>query len=406
MVALSVAFYARLSVGSRQIVEIFNILNEFMGNIFGKIPAYTTIGYWTQELGLSVYKESCGLLKGKRYALIVDESMMIGSEKLLLTLAIPADNRGSVITEKDISIADISVAKSWNGDSIQEVLEKVVDKIGHKPEYVISDNGSTMNKAIRKAGYNHHLDVSHTLGMFLERVYKKEADFQELSHKVQMARLKYNMQDVAYIQPPSQRSIARFMNMSKWIDWICRMQYVYHTLQDNIKSIYAFIPQNASLVDELSETMDCITKIEKDVKKNGWSNETSMRSRQLVRENLMTGNERQRRIGFMILEYIKREVSLVDEEGSHNSSSDPIESTFGVIKARMSNDKLVGITPLILLMPLRLKLADKNKRLNFKFKERLEEGRHRHIKEWMNENLTPNLVVKRLNTIGKKCIGF
>ena len=59
MVALSVAFYARLSVDSRQIVEIFNIQNEFMGNVFGKVPAYTTIGYWTQELGLSVYKESC-----------------------------------------------------------------------------------------------------------------------------------------------------------------------------------------------------------------------------------------------------------------------------------------------------------------------------------------------------------
>lgn len=112
MVALSVAFYARLSVGSRQIVEIFNILNEFMGNVFGKVPAYTTIGYWTQELGLSVYKESCSLFKDKRYALIVDESMMIGSEKLLLTLAMPAINAGSAITEKDITIVDISIAKS------------------------------------------------------------------------------------------------------------------------------------------------------------------------------------------------------------------------------------------------------------------------------------------------------
>lgn len=36
MVALSTAFYARLSIGSRQIVEIFNILNEFMDNIFVK----------------------------------------------------------------------------------------------------------------------------------------------------------------------------------------------------------------------------------------------------------------------------------------------------------------------------------------------------------------------------------
>ena len=245
MVALSVAFYVRLSVGSRQIVEIFNILNEFMGNVFGKVPAYTTIGYWTQELGLSVYKESCSLFKDKRYALIVDESMMIGSEKLLLTLAMPAINAGSAITEKDITIVDISIAKSWNGTSIKNVLEKVADKIGHKPEYVISDNGFTVCKAVRDAGYAHHSDISHTLGIFLERVYKKEADFQELSNNVQLARFKYNMQDVAYVQPPSQRSIARFMNMSKWIDWISRMQYLYHTLRDDIKSIYAFIPHNA-----------------------------------------------------------------------------------------------------------------------------------------------------------------
>ena len=56
------------------------------------------------------------------------------------------------------------------------------------------------------------------------------------------------MQDVAYVQPPSQRSIARFMNMSKWIDWISRMQYLYHILRDDIKSIYAFIPHYADNV--------------------------------------------------------------------------------------------------------------------------------------------------------------
>lgn len=128
------------------------------------------------------------------------------------------------------------------------------------------------------------MDISHTLGVFLERAYKNEADFQELSSKVQMARLKYNMQDVAYVQPPSQRSVARFMNMSIWIGWINRLQYVYHTLQDDIKSIYAFIPQNASLVDELSETMDCITKIEKDVKNNGWSHDVISRCKQLVKQ--------------------------------------------------------------------------------------------------------------------------
>ena len=406
MVALSVAFYSRLSVGSRQVVEIFNILNEFMGGMFGKVPAYTSIGYWAQELGLSVYKESCSLFKDKRYALIIDESMMIGSEKLLLTLAVPADNEGHVITEKDIVIVDISIAKSWNGTTIEDVLKKVAEKIGHDPEYVISDNGSTIGKAVRDAGYRHHLDISHSLGMFLERVYKNEPDFQELSKKVSDARLKYNMQEVAFIQPPSQRSIARFINMSKWIEWASRMQYVYHTLQDDIKSIYGFIPQNASLVDELSEVMSCINRIEKDIKNNGISHESAARCKQLVRNTLMSGNERQHKIGTFILEYLDRETSFMDEDESHNASTDTIESTFGVVKARKSDDKLAGVTPIILMMPLRLHFADKTRRVNFNFKERLETGRHCHIKEWTDVNLSPNLVIKRRETIGKKCVGF
>ena len=406
MVALSVAFYSRLSVGSRQVVEIFNILNEFMGGMFGKVPAYTSIGYWTQELGLSVYKESCSLFKDKRYALVIDESMMIGSEKLLLTLAVSADNEGHVISEKDIVIVDISIAKSWKGTTIKDVLKKVAEKIGHDPEYVISDNGSTIGKAVRDAGYKHHLDISHSLGMFLERVYKNEPDFQELSKKVSDARLKYNMQEVAFIQPPSQRSIARFINMSKWIEWASRMQYVYHTLQDDIKSIYGFIPQNASLVDELSEVMSCINRIEKDIKNNGISYESAARCKQLVGKTLMLGNERQHKIGTFILEYLNRETSFMNEDESHNASTDTIESTFGVVKARKSDDKLAGVTPIILMMPLRLHFADKTRRVNFNFKERLETGRHCHIKEWTDVNLSPNLVIKRRETIGKKSVGF
>lgn len=406
MVALSVAFYTRLSVGSRQVVEIFNILNEFMGGMFGKVPAYTSIGYWTQELGLSVYKESCSLFKDKRYALVIDESMMIGSEKLLLTLAVSADNEGHVITEKDIVIVDISIAKSWKGTTIKDVLKKVAEKIGHDPEYVISDNGSTIGKAVRDAGYKHHLDISHSLGMFLERVYKNEPDFQELSKKVSDARLKYNMQEVAFIQPPSQRSIARFINMSKWIEWASRMQYVYHTLRDDIKSIYGFIPQNASLVDELSEVMSCINRIEKDIKNNGISYESAARCKQLVGKTLMLGNERQHKIGTFILEYLNRETSFMNEDESHNASTDTIESTFGVVKARKSDDKLAGVTPIILMMPLRLHFADKTRRVNFNFKERLETGRHCHIKEWTDVNLSPNLVIKRRETIGKKSVGF
>lgn len=56
----------------------------------------------------------------------------------------------------------------------------------------------------------------------------------------------------------------------------------------------------------------------------------------------------------------------------------------------MSDDKNAGVTPIILMIPLRLNLADKGRRVNFNFKQRLEEGIHGHIKEWSNENLSLN----------------
>ena len=121
---------------------------------------------------------------------------------------------------------------------------------------------------------------------------------------------------------------------------------------------------------------------------------------------LSSGNERQQKLGTYILDYLNREISFMDKKESHNASSDTIESTFGVTKARKSNDKLAGVTPIILMMPLRHYFADKSRRVNFKFKERLEVGRHRRIKEWTDVNLSPNLGVKRHETSGKKMRRF
>ena len=145
--------------------EILEIVNEFLGSyldgLLDKVPSYTTIGYWVQRLGLSVYNESHKRFKNKRYALIVDESMMIGSEKLLLVLATNADNAGHAVNERDVAVVDISVRKSWNGESVSKVLKKVAEKIGHAPEFVIGDNGSVIKKGIRDANFRQHRDIGH-----------------------------------------------------------------------------------------------------------------------------------------------------------------------------------------------------------------------------------------------------
>lgn len=56
---------------------------------------------------------------------------------------------------------------------------------------------------------------------------------------------------------------------------------------------------------------------------------------------------------------------------SRNISSDIIESTFGVFKQKKSPNKLYGITPFVLFIPLHAKLENKSATKSFNFKERL-----------------------------------
>ena len=402
MIALCTALYSRLPIGARTVVEIIKILNEFTDNAFGEVPAYTTIGYWTQELGLSVYEDAPGRLRGTPYAIIVDVSMMIGSQKLLLILGAPATNGGGAVCEKDLTVLGVYVAKSWNSKSVREAIDETVKKVGTAPKFIISDNDSTICKAVRDGGYAHHLDVSHSLGMYLERTYKEDPEYKELSTLVQGARLKYNMQEVAVVQPPSQRSLARFMNLFDWVEWAKRMLNTYHNLTEEMRAIYAFIPANAALILELSQTMDCYREIERCLKTKGLSKASAEWCREKVRNNLMAGGERMRKLGTFILQYLDREEALlVDEDDKHNISSDPIETAFGVHKARKSPNKLYGVSPIILALPLRMALATPEKRKEFNFKERMEKSRHKYIKIWKGENLLPNMVSIRRKILKK-----
>jgi hypothetical protein len=50
-----------------------------------ELPSINSIANWVQKSGYSLYKETGAEDYPEGYALIVDESMMVGSEKLFLT---------------------------------------------------------------------------------------------------------------------------------------------------------------------------------------------------------------------------------------------------------------------------------------------------------------------------------
>ena len=404
IVRLSTLLYTRVDCGFRQVVKILKVINETFDGLLGKIPNRNTIEIWVKKCGLNVYESAGKSLKDTDYAAIVDESMMIGSEKLLFTIGVPAKHQERPLNCADVNVLDMAVDNSWNGVDIKNHLIKASEKVGHNPLYVISDNASVMNKGVRCAKMNHQHDISHSLGMYLRRAYDKRVDFNKYVKSMAQANVKHNMKEIAYLLPPTQRTISRFMNLSSWVKWSSKMLDIYHTLKKGEKEVFSFIPANASLIDELSEVVKCMENIESICKNKGFSKTTVLECQNVIHKQLLCGDMQMVKLGENIVEFLKKEIILVGSKVTvHNNSSDIIESLFGKYKSRKSPNKLYGITSHILFMPIYTKLKDEKKARNFNFKAALEEEQIGKINTWAKENLTPNLVqarIKRLQEAG------
>lgn len=370
------------------------IINLVLLDLPDTIPCHTTVKNWVEKAGFDIYSNR-GKKLNELYALILDESVTVGDQKILLQLQVPAAHLGHSLTHPDVEVVGMDVSDSWVSDKVREKIEETSERIGRNPEYVISDNGSNLCKAVREAGIAHHRDISHSLGTSLQRVYQEDVDFKEFTKAMGQTR-KYSMTNVAYLMPPNQRALARFMNLFDWVRWGQQVIANFHTFSGKEKAMYSFIPANASFIEELYEIMTAYEQIQQLCKKKGLSEQTVNTCRKIVYKKLMEGNERMQKLGNYLLEYLRKEEKLLKSSKEvHNISSDIIESTFGVYKDRKSPNKLYGVTSFVLTIPLYTKVSSLELAEAFEVKERMERVKVKQIREWAKGACGNNWVVKR-----------
>lgn len=158
-------------------MKIVEILSEVLGDSIN-VPCHNTVENWMKKLGLSVYQDDKPC-KGEKYAMVMDESIAINGQKLLLALAIPSDHQGRPTRHEVVTILEMSVASKFNGEDIKEKVQSAADNAGANPQFVISDNGHNLVRGITDSGFIRHADISHSLGVVLKNVYGKDADFCE-----------------------------------------------------------------------------------------------------------------------------------------------------------------------------------------------------------------------------------
>ena len=288
------AFLLCIYVGSspRKAAKSLEVFNFMFHGLLGESPCHTTIRTWLAKMGLDAIKHKDRTLD-EAYAIIMDASISVGDQQMLLALKVPADHTGKALTHADEEVVGMAVSENWPAAKVKEFCEEIAQEQGHKPEYYITDNGKNLSKAIGQLDLPHHRDISHTLAVFLKQVYEKDEEF--VAFKNLVANTKHlALTKFAYLMPPKQRSMARFMNMYPIADWAKKVLQNYPRMTKDEKYYFSFVPRRASLVEELDEVMTTYTDIMKMCKQEGFSVETVAECKRVLNQRLLDGNERMR----------------------------------------------------------------------------------------------------------------
>ena len=389
--------YTITNCGLRKSIDLFEYLNVTLGWDFQEIPCFNSLLNWLEKSGYSIYDSLQERFSETDYASIIDESIMLGSERMIINMGVEATKTTkTALNYNDIEIIGIHVDSMWNASKIEASLKEDEKRVGRKPSYIISDNDNKLRNAIANYQCIHIRDVGHTLGMFLQRVYGKEDDFCVFFKQIGKLKNAEAMSDCSYLLPPRQRSIARFMNLSKTISWGRKIIDSFERFTEKEKRVYYFVMENRKLISELDTVLGCTNQILSRIKTAGLSYNSIGNSIKLINRLNVSKNKRVARFAALCIEYLQQESNkLLDSQTIFNASSDMVESVFGYYKLRKSCNALHGVTAYVLMLPLITKMKTDIKRIDTNFKTNLESVSMQDLHQFRTKVLTGNQTIKR-----------
>lgn len=223
MVSLAIELF-RKGLGYKQIESVFEALEPYLSK---KGPSDSVIRQWMMRIGFFKLHEP---LPAGEWMMLGDVTVDIGTIKCLITLAVDInalhEREDYTLSSKDLVIAGIHPTECSNGEFAYQAFQEGVKRLGGMDAVVglVIDQGSDVKKGgtlLQKANAKIKVlyDISHKLSLVLEKELKN--DEQWIAYTQQLTKTKQLVQqtELAALQPPNQRSKARFMNASLYIKW-------------------------------------------------------------------------------------------------------------------------------------------------------------------------------------------
>ena len=344
---------------------------------------------WIKKIGyvqLQSVKE-----KADDWIIILDESIGIGQEKILVVLGI---RRSHVDFSRPLMLQDmepitVKSKERWTGQDIANELKIVKEKLG-TIIYAVTDSGSTLKYGLKEVEITQVYDITHAIAICLQRLYEKDEDFKDYAHKAGQMRFKLCCSKYAHLIPPNQRSKSRFLNIDIISKWGMKVLQALQNneISDEDRYQLQWVKEKESFIIEMDLIMSLVQEISIILKNEGLSKQTKSRCSYLL-SNCKIGKLK------IFKEYMLNYLSEYTKQIRHRKEillccSDIIESTFGRYKNELSKNPMSGITDLVLIIP-----ALTSSLSGDAVRAAIDNCRVKDIEMWKKNNLCNSLLAKR-----------
>jgi hypothetical protein len=206
--------------------KVAAVLKVIFGGITEKIPHHTTIRNWVIRNGC--YTLLKPIEKSEDMVGIGDVTIALGKLKCLAILGVrmnTLEKRGDyTLAHSDVEILGLHLTEKSTGEFANKSFEETRSRIGSEFLAFVIDQGSDVKKGGNLFHEQHpntiiiH-DIPHKMSLVMEHTLKNDAMWAEFIKKLTETKRLIYQTELAAMVPPTQRSKARFMDISYLIDW-------------------------------------------------------------------------------------------------------------------------------------------------------------------------------------------
>jgi hypothetical protein len=311
-----------------------------------RLPSHNSIRNWLCKSGFHRIEKSKSLCGN--YVLYADESIVFGSEKLLLIIGVEEKN---IPIERSLSHSDMEVlyvgaSVEWKGETIEEEIKKISEN--KTISYIVSDEGNNLRKAYKSLNYTHIEDCTHIFANDLKRLYEKDEDFEAFRKRIGALRRAWNLsKDKSQYMPPTMRGKMRFANIFPCVAWAKKSLEHWANLSEEVQIELSFLKEKTALINSLIEISVVFKMVCEKLKNEGFG---AVQKHTILAE--LEGLKGEQKTNIFI-ENCKTYLENLTKK-SHTlgqthllCSSDIIESYFGKFKTKINSNNPSGLTEFI-----------------------------------------------------------